>query len=47
MADADIARGALVDAERIHAAAGADDGLSLVELVRCHRDIEFLTMGAC
>ena len=40
---ADIARSALVDAERIHAAAGVDDGLSLFKLVRCHR-IDYLTI---
>ena len=30
VADADVARGTLVDAERIHALAGIDDGLALV-----------------
>ena len=44
MPDADIARGALVDAERVHAAAGVDDGLSLVELVRCHRHLDFISI---
>src|SRR5205814_8946075 len=44
MPKADIARGPLVDAELVHAAAGVDDGLSFVAFVDGHGHWQFISM---